>query len=170
MRDYAALIQTIEAAWAESSYTQEVDSALSAYTPHPEEQEARALFRGRHWKDISEAVLLANCPNPFLISAPAFRYYLPAFMITAIRDPDEMLFEAVLQRFTLPKKAGALAYFHAQFEGLSRDQRKAVALFLKTVKDIEFRPDQYGVRNKYNERSVRRINHSLEGYWEKGTP
>jgi len=167
MRDYDVLIHAIEAAWAESSYSEEVHRALSVYTAHPEEQEARGLFRGRHWEDISDAVLLANCPNPFLIAGPAFRYYLPAFMIAAIRHRDEMFFEEVLGHLTLPKKPEAVARFYAKFEGLSGNQKKAVALFLETVRDIEFPRDQWGVQDKYHERWVRRIDRSLHGYWEK---
>lgn len=157
--DREIVISTIRSAWADAEYSPEVDAALRSHAPHPEEQEVRSLFVGKSWDQVPEDVLLALCPNPFLLGDIAFAYYLPAFLLAAIANPSSEL-PASLVDFYLkpPKKEKKLEGFCRRVSFLTREQRGAVATFLTFLADHRYPPGT---------RAVARIHDSIARFWGK---
>jgi len=62
------------------------DPMRTACSPaiHPEE-EAKRFFLVKQWDEVSNDVLCASLPNPFLIEARVLRHYMPAFLVSALR-------------------------------------------------------------------------------------
>jgi hypothetical protein len=63
----------------------------AAHLKHcPECQDAQATFRGKHWKDLlgEETQLPSYNAGPILLQPEARRYFLPAYLIAALRERD----------------------------------------------------------------------------------
>ena len=176
------LIAKIRNAWDDEEYTQEIDEALRSWTPHPEEVEACTLFLGKKWQEIPESVLLANCPNPYLIGRIPMAYYLPAFLLVALDSRRSHNAIDFLVNFKLmpPKKPKLFEEFCHEYDLLSQEQREAVADFLRFCRDTIYIPNsqyeldlQSGLETehtmfaKYSERARRRIEDALDRYWGK---
>ena len=122
------IIQIIRSAWHDVEYSAEVDAALRTWSPHPEDREAQSAFVGKTWEEIPESVLTANCPSPFFIGDIPMQYYLPAFLITAIREPSGDLLDFLINFHRKPpKKPRKFEVFCQQFARLTNRQRSAVA-------------------------------------------
>ena len=151
------VVEAISDAWKDVHYTQVIDQCLRDYSPHPEEQEAKRLFLGRTWGDIPDEVLKNDMPNPFLIGPTALRYYMPAFLISAIREERwcELLERLVDRQLRVPMKKMALEHFKKHFDPFSQPQRMAITNFLRFAST--FYADDSRVKA--------RINDSIVRYW-----
>ncbi|MFO0921375.1 MAG: DUF6714 family protein [Pirellulales bacterium] len=151
------VIDAILDTWADISYSEVVDQSLREYSPHPEEQDAKRLFLGHKWGEITDEVLSSDVPNPFLIGSTALRYYLPAFLICAIRKKRwcELLEYLADIKLRVPRKENALERFKEDFDPLSQAQRFAVMRFLQYASS--FYEDDSRVKA--------RIKDSIERYW-----
>lgn len=157
--------QCIRYAWQDVEYSVDVDSELNAGV-HPEDCEVRKAFVGRRWEDIPESTLLVS-KNPGLLGEAPLRYFLPAFLIAALRESNEELLDYLIEFFLRPpKKQCGFVEFCRRFDQLSEKQRFAVATFLQWARDSRFpigREPQY--QNRYYVRAIRRINDALNRYW-----
>ncbi len=162
------LAQCIRAAWDEAGYTAEVEAALRKTSPHPEEREAREAFLGKRWDEVPESTLLARCPSPFLIGSEALRYYLPAFLTASLKaSNDDLLVFLIEFHLKPPRKPEKFERFRREFDLLSGKQRDAVAAFLRWARDSRYPPGHDpGDSSAYRDRVVRRINDTLQRYWD----
>lgn len=82
------LVTAIEAAWAGSRYPGDAN----IFTPHSYDDEGiTEYFRGTTWQDHSAVQLRRMSSAISSFFAPeAFHYWLPAFLIAAIREPEEL--------------------------------------------------------------------------------
>ena len=159
MVDRTALVTEINESFPNQPIPYKVDDQIREWDPHPEVCEARSLFLGKCWKEIPDSTLLENCPSPFLIGHLAFRYFLPAFLLAAIRDEDQLM-EGMIETLKPPRKEGTLKDFNCRFKGLTARQSNVVVLFLEYVRDVCYYDD---------DRSIKRINNSINRYWA-GSP
>lgn len=99
--------------------------------------EARKRDPEEHWADIPRASLLECDASMSHLSPQGWAYYLPAFMLLALKDADIPIWENwvtgdVLFRLTLDTKPDGLKdYYLQRFEMLDVSQKQAVAGFLE---------------------------------------
>ncbi len=139
MCDLIELTKLIEAAFPARDYTTEIHESLMSPTSHPEEEEAKKQFLGNRWDEIPISVLYSECPNPFLIGTVPLQYYLPAFLIGALKEPaaetdfgpSQLMDYLVNFELKPPKKPEKFEKFAARFSSFSREQKDAIAAFLR---------------------------------------
>lgn len=155
-----SVIACVTAAWERESYSPIVDRELRHYCTDDETREAIKQFAGMKWQDIDQSILYQSYPNPFVIGDAALRYYLPAFLISAVRTPGNDWFDLmgylVDFELRLPKKPNAVERFRSRFDPLTYYQKRAVACFL------EYSIQYYSA---INERAVLRTKYSIDHYW-----
>ena len=87
------------------------------------------------WRDLPGDLLVRNYAAPSFFSAAGFRYYLPAFMVWALRNAasPEYLAEATLRAFDPGSAGEPLHGFQvSKFALFDAAQRGAVVTFLQT--------------------------------------
>jgi hypothetical protein len=123
----------------------EIDAAFSSAPwppPHRiiqnrrdiESQEIASILKANHWRDLPfDTVFQLRDSLPFL-SPEAFRFYLPAYMITAIRhyeDADTLPEYVVYQLASPADNTTEKHWFLQNAIGLTIEQRRAVVSFLE---------------------------------------
>lgn len=108
------------------------------YNPYDwESQELTQTFKGRHWKELTPAELHDNSIS--FTSAEGFRYYLPAYLMSALTDYGDLLphtvYGLMLPEDTLPPEESLRPWKLERFEGLSPEQKHAVRGFLEYARD-----------------------------------
>lgn len=99
----------ITEAWEREAYPGD-ERLAGGVSFHPSEYTYVAeFFRGKHWKDVTWQALRDGYQGPpdaclAFMSAEAFRFYLPAFMLIALRDfrAADMAGEAAMASLTPP--------------------------------------------------------------------
>jgi hypothetical protein len=90
MVDLNRLHQEAERAIRSAFPDDEAPSPAAMRNDHcPECQETAARFTGKRWCALAAGDLLGN-PAPGFLSAPGFRYYLPALMLLSMEFPVEL--------------------------------------------------------------------------------
>ena len=160
VRKAATVKRAIERAFAGVAYPG--DAALL----HPRYRTAIVEVAAFHrkawngdWSRVPREVVQQNFSSLLFFSPEAFRFFLPAYVICALRPPADWQASKVLT-FTLyclnpeVEDARFVEHFLGQVEGLSAEQKEAVELFLELVR--EEHPDE----------SLRQeAAHGLERYW-----
>ena len=166
MREIVSAEQVIECvtrAWASETYNAQLQSILLQEGDSLEASNAKEFFLGKKWQDIDDSALRQTYPSPFLIGNAAIRYYLGAFLISAVRKPNDanvdLMDQLVEFELQFPRKTTAIQRFRARFDLLTCDQKKAVACFL------QFCQQYYSA---FNDRACRRIEYSIDNYWTTG--
>jgi hypothetical protein len=103
------VVRLIEQAWEGEPYPGDDRLAGKASYCPSEYTYVAGFFRGKHWKDVTLEGLRSGYEGPpdaclAFMSAEAFRFYLPAFMLIAVRDYDraDMAGEAAIAALTPP--------------------------------------------------------------------
>jgi hypothetical protein len=97
----------------------------------PECRELAARFSVRPWPELGEAELKGN-PSPSLLTAAAFRYYLPAMMLRSIEAPRELdSFPASLVSELSPAGGKPSEHARDRLSGFNRSQALAILAFLR---------------------------------------
>lgn len=111
------------------------DASMSRELTELAWQQAGTLDAGRTWRDYSDETLIACDVALAHLDERSFVYYLPAFLLYAIRhcpaswpDPAEPLVGAVV--FSVTHRT---PYSLGRFRMLSAEQRAAVVAFLEYV-------------------------------------
>lgn len=96
----------------------------------PECEETAARFTGKRWSSIAVADLVGN-PAPAFLTAPAFRYYLPAMMLLSMESPVELdcLPDGVIGE--LSPKGTAISSNDAERLLFTPAQARAIVKFLR---------------------------------------
>jgi hypothetical protein len=105
-----------------------------------------AAFRGKHWRDVSPAVVSEYRYSLQFFTPAALCFYLPAFMILSLTWPGatlDMALEGLFTAFTPPIDAGDTE-FDRRFVSLSPQQRRIVARFVEHYVAIEASNPQDG--------------------------
>lgn len=96
-----------------------------AIAPHrcPECDEIVESFAGKTVSDLSDETLLKHCWDLPLFSAEAKRFFLPAWMLKALEDPDSDFTDALIYNFEKDHRN----------DGYTESQRSAIRCFLAFV-------------------------------------
>ena len=96
-------------------------------------------FEGTEWQSHTAKELRSQDAAMHFFTPEAFSYYLPAFMVAELRDPEEadILGDYVVYQFEKPVP-GKEAEFNERIQHLSAEQRKVVLAF------IQYMQEQYG--------------------------
>jgi len=161
--------ETIHRAWAHENYTTEIDESLRKPQGYHEAEEVQAEFVGKRWQEVSAELAHRQYPDRFMLPSAALVYYLPAFLIAALANPDDSLMECLIIRLTPPKRDAAIKEFEKCFSGLNVVQKRAVAAFLSHVREACASDPEYplGTDAKYRERIVRRLDDAVQRFWGK---
>ena len=89
-------------------------------------------YAGKHWTDISLDDVLAGRETA-LLTAIAWRYYLPAVMIWCIRAPDsvDVIQDNLVYQLEPPTEVrGVPEWFKERATGFTEEQRAAIVVYL----------------------------------------
>ena len=99
--------------------------------------ETSAAYAGKPWMEVTlEDVLRGR--ETSLLTAAAWRYYLPAFMIWALREPvavDVLQDNLVYQLGPPHDGAGVPEWFAERAVGFTQSQRQAICAYLTWYRD-----------------------------------
>lgn len=91
----------------------------------PEREEIADAFRGKPWRDLPREVILYHYDSLPFLTLEAFRYYLPAYLITALNE-DGLNRDFVVFNLNFPERCN----------GFSPQQKLAVRAFLEYVRRV----------------------------------
>jgi hypothetical protein len=111
------LIQQIEAAFA--GMEQPGDEEI---VPDLRQLEDNFDLKGRHWRELSVADILRHNGSPFVFAPVAYRFFLPAYLLAALRDPQgaDVAVGSIISSLTKPDIADALSMLEWHLEHLRR--------------------------------------------------
>jgi len=141
MRDESEIIQQITDAFADV----EQPSREALFNGHCCEcAETSEAYAGKRWMEVTlEDVLRGR--EVSLLTVAAWQYYLPAFMIWAIREPKavDVLQDNLVYQLQPPGEDGSVpAWFAERAVGFTEPQRHAICAYLTWYRDrdeIEWR-------------------------------
>ena len=100
-----------------------------------------AAYAGKHWTDVALTDVLVG-REIALLTAAAWRYYLPAFLTWTIRAPEavDVLQDNLVYQLEPPRDGqGVPEWFDARAIGFSAEQRRAIVRFLEWYRDRDER-------------------------------
>jgi hypothetical protein len=154
-RDLDHLRQQIESAFADVEYPGD-DRLVSDTSGYDLEcNDVAALFKGKHWKDVSLETLLSHSGALPLLTPEAYRFYLPAYLLAGslrYEDADVVPYDVVssLPRAPDPELDTLFDSSHQferrrkKMEALTPLQRQAVKSFLEFLKKYHADDDPIG--------------------------
>ncbi|HWT14442.1 MAG TPA: hypothetical protein VN581_01565, partial [Patescibacteria group bacterium] len=80
------------------------------------------LFLGTSWREHNAATLAGETHTLNYFTPEALAYFLPSFMLAAIRAPTSGVFDALFNRIRPPKDDSSRPSFQAWWQLLSFDQ------------------------------------------------
>lgn len=136
--DADALKATIRSAWAGAEAP--IPESVAPGEPWSEAGRITAFFGGRRWEDVDLGALRDQYRGDgsaclYFMSAEAFRYYLPSYMVIALEDYDDadVVGQAAVNALT-PTTNPSLAGDEAvRYDGFTRPQRRAIVAFLELM-------------------------------------
>ena len=152
----SALVTAIERAFASRPYPGDDMIAYSNDPHHLSCDQVKSKFSGLHWRRVTAEVLEDTGSFALFMTPEAERFYLPAFLLIATNHPDShpSLRGDLVDRLSAVDRVDVAR----RFDGLSRDERDAVAEFLRYVRDTDA---------ETFEGSIDRINHAIDQFWSK---
>jgi hypothetical protein len=125
-----------------------IEAAFGGLTPpgdaallHPlcrDDNDIAEFYGAPDWHALPGELLVRNYAAPAFFSAAGFRYYLPAFMVWALRNAasPEYLAEATLRAFDPGRESDPLYGFQvSKFALFDTAQRRAVVTFLESFRE-----------------------------------
>lgn len=125
----------------------QIEEAFSG-VPHPgddaivrgrdwESLELSASFRGKHWKEIPAETLRRHHDDLALFSPSGLQFYLPAYLLAAMRDDWDILCFVLLHLQPPPKdrEPDRWGSFLSRFARFTPAQKHAIRAFLEFVRD-----------------------------------
>jgi hypothetical protein len=109
-----------------------------AFDDCPECRQIREEFRGKSSLLLEDGFLERRCDSLPLLSAAAFHYFLPAYLLYSLRHPDSDVAFCTFQGLGM---AGLDAIDLDRFRRFSRQQRGAVIAFLEFFNFHEIESD-----------------------------
>lgn len=109
-----------------------VPPAETLFNDHCDEcAEVSNAFRGRPWPEISLPDLLAGGETA-LLTAAAWRYYLPAVIYWCVRDPEavDVIADNLVYQLEPPEHGKTDEWFEERKSGFTDSQREAILGYL----------------------------------------
>ncbi len=97
-----------------------------------------ATFRGKHWSEITPEMLIEHQHSLHLFSPEAFWFFLPCFLISAIRHGDvtDLLWETVFYNLA-PGFGGDTDFLNERISLLDARQKKVLRRYVELFVRIE---------------------------------
>lgn len=131
-----SLRREIEGAFADAKYPGDDKLVYDDSGGHLECNEVATAFKGKQWKEVPLDVLRYHSAGLFFFTPEAYRFYLPAYLIAAALNyqdvdtlPGSLIFSLIP-----PADARDLASYRRRIEGLTPTQRKAIKSFMEFLK------------------------------------
>jgi hypothetical protein len=144
------LQREIEHAFASVKYPGDDQLVYNSSGQHLECKEVAEAFRGKHWKALSLETLSHHSSGLFFLTPEAYRFYLPAYLISGSLHYDEAegVADSVVFSLIPPSAAKDIALYGALSEmrigSLSLTQRNAIRAFLQFLKEHHSEDDPLG--------------------------
>ncbi len=89
------------------------------------------FFTGKEWRELDAVALRRYDASMHYFTPSAFRYFLPAFMLAELDDPEkaDILGDYVVYQFEEPPPLG-LKDFSQRIEQFSENEKEAILMFL----------------------------------------
>jgi hypothetical protein len=159
----AEILTILEEAWQCLPYSSEVHERLMEMSLFDfETNDARELFVGKGWWEISDDIIEAYCPDPFFIGDVPLRYFFPAFATNAVKKGNSKgrLAERLINDLTPPKKEKTRNNFLAKYEIYSQVEKWAIYKFLQYMYSVFSSED-----DELSQRYAKRIKFAIREYW-----
>jgi hypothetical protein len=159
----AQLAQQIEAAFSVTVYPGD-DHLVDLYHSGSFCEECAAvagLFRGCDWRALTKDVLVQNRDSLLLLRPAAYRFYLPAYLIAALKHWNDFdtFNSSVVVSLTPPNpQEGLDEFFSSRVAELTPEQKTVIRDFVKLYTDT--RPTTLG----YNKSAWKALR-----FWERYT-
>src|SRR5258706_231926 len=128
------LAEIVQKAFASSKYPGDDRLVYDNSGAHLECNQVADAFRGRHWSDLPMSFLRSNADSIFFFTPEAYRFYLPAYLLAAIRSFREadIIPDNIVHSLTLPAtERPGRQRFEARVQEFNEQQRLAIKKFLK---------------------------------------
>jgi len=139
--DKQKLIEKIKLAWNEVEYPG--DDNIFVKDSYDDEG-ITDYFKGTTWLGHSVQELRAHeTAISIFFTCPAYHYWLPAYLIAAIQDPEELSqgIDAIVNSLTPPQdKEWGQEEFQAKMATLSNDQKMVIITVLEYLAELYFDP------------------------------
>lgn len=146
----------IESAFAQSQYPG--DHKLVHHEQDWEGAPIKALFRGKHWREVSLDLLLSHTECIWHLTPEAFRFYVPAFLLASLDDDPDTVYESTLYSLTPPPRGiGSQEEFNDRVQGFDVAQGRAIKAALEFYRSGYDDADAAGSLPS----------HALEDYWNE---
>lgn len=114
---------------------------------HPDsydDTDLEPLYEIDRWHDMADEVVINSYAAPSFLSPAGFRYFLPAYMRFALRNPDSA--EAVVSSTIWALDPSLYseriaAYARSKYELFDEAQRAAIVSFLEAMTDSSYADD-----------------------------
>jgi hypothetical protein len=122
----------IEAAFDPLNYPGDGNIVYDNSGDHLECNEIRALFAGRHWREMPLETVLHHPEALSAFTPEAFRFFLPAFLLAALFHFDEadVLPESIVSGFRRPRHSYDETRQRERLQILTPDQTRAICGFI----------------------------------------
>lgn len=96
-----------------------------------------ADFKGKHWKDVPTTTVREHFDELALFSEAGTQFYLPAYLLGALVDPEIQYFLLAELTIHTPEedKGGFRELFLKKYSKLTQPQKEAVKAFLEYLRD-----------------------------------
>lgn len=128
--DRAQLVQQIEDAFSDVEYPG--DERIVITTEYFDNLKVLLDFKGKHWKEITTEMILQHRFDLSRFTPEAFRFYLPAYLISSLiaEDRGEIIIHVVWNLDPQEEQGNFRDEFLARVEGLSSKQKTAIKAFI----------------------------------------
>lgn len=97
----------------------------------PECRAVRRVFRNQSWRAIEPKKVYWAFGQLSLFTPEAFHYFLPAFMIYSLREPNSDVCQFVVFALTLHRKQVRSEWWQKRIDKFTEEQKLACNLFLR---------------------------------------
>ncbi len=132
---------------------------------HPQSYEESEVedFQGKHWKswkELPKETIDYNRSTLCFLSPEAYPFFLPAYMIHGLENPDSDMLTSTVYNLTVPDPSdpGQREYVLSQMSKFTSEQKKAITSFLECVKEQDDEYDEYDRED---------ADKALQSYWKK---
>jgi hypothetical protein len=126
------LIREIRSVWKRIPYSQEVSDVLKHQDDDWEYNETKRLFVGIKWWEVPDEYFERNYASPFFLRGTVLHYFLPAFMLHALKDSWTM--DRLLDNYLFPPKNNFFESFKKIFSDYSAEEKQSILHVLEYAK------------------------------------
>lgn len=148
----------IEKAFAHRAYPGD-ENLVAGVSPQSadDEEEIARVMRGKHWKGLSVQFLRLHESGLYFLSPEAFRFYLPAYLIASIVDPNkaDIIAENLFTAFAFPAEdisPARIKWWADRMNGFTEAEKQAIKSWLEYMIDSE---PGYLTRQDLSEEGIR---------------